>query len=86
MVTDAAFADEAVETEKTIAIADLALLRDDMYRYPMRLLTQGAFAGHPYGVPASGVEDSIERVDPAANPRVAPSARARRPGGDRDRR
>jgi zinc protease len=64
VVTDAAFADAAVETEKTIAIADLALVRDDMYRYPMRLLTQGAFAGHPYGVPASGVEDSIERINP----------------------
>jgi len=65
VVTDASFADEAIATEKTIAIADLALLRDDMYRYPMRLLVQGAFAGHPYGVPASGVEQSIERIDAA---------------------
>ena len=64
VVTDATFAEDAVATEKTIAIADLALLRDDMYRYPMRLLTQAAFAGHPYGVPASGVEDSIEGIDP----------------------
>ena len=63
VVTEATFADEAITTEKAIAIADLALLRDDMYRYPMRLLTQGAFAGHPYGVPANGVEASIARVD-----------------------
>jgi zinc protease len=34
-----------------------------MYRYPTRLLVQGAFAGHPYGVPASGVEQTIERID-----------------------
>jgi zinc protease len=63
VVTEASFADEALATEKTIAIADLALLRDDMYRYPMRLVTQGAFAGHPYGVPANGLEDSISRVE-----------------------
>jgi zinc protease len=63
VVTDASFGDEAIATEKTIAIADLALLRDDMYRYPMRLLTQGAFAGHPYGVPANGMEESIARVE-----------------------
>ncbi len=62
VVTEATFTDQALETEKTIAIADLALLRDDMYRYPMRLLTQAAFAGHPYGMPASGLEDTIARV------------------------
>jgi zinc protease len=62
VVTEATFADAALETEKTIAIADLALLRDDMYRYPMRLLTQAAFAGHPYGMPASGLDDTITRV------------------------
>ena len=59
VVTDASFPDEAIATEKTIAIADLALLRDDMYRYPMRLLVQGAFPGHPYGSPANGVEETI---------------------------
>jgi zinc protease len=63
VVTAASFADEAIATEKTIAIADLALLRDDMYRYPTRLLLQGAFAGHPYGVPATGVEQSITRIE-----------------------
>ncbi len=63
VVTDASFPDEAIATEKTIAIADLALLRDDMYRYPMRLLVQGAFPGHPYGIPANGVEQTISRIE-----------------------
>ena len=63
VVTDPSFGDEAIATEKAIAISDLALLRDDMYRYPTRLLTQAAFAGHPYGVPASGIEQTIERID-----------------------
>ena len=63
VVLEASFADEAISTEKTIAIADLALLRDDMYRYPMRLLNQGAFAGHTYGVPANGTESTIGRIE-----------------------
>jgi zinc protease len=54
--------DEALETERAIAMADLVALRDDMYRYPARLATQAAFAGHPYGVPASGDERSLPTI------------------------
>lgn len=50
---------DAFETERAIALADLAALRDDMYRYPVRLATGAAFAGHPYGVPATGDEISL---------------------------
>jgi zinc protease len=55
--------DEALETERAVAIADVAALRDDMYRYPMRLAAQTAFAGHPYGTPVSGTEETLGRVD-----------------------
>jgi zinc protease len=54
--------DDALETERAIAIAGVAALRDDMYRYPLRLATQAAFPGHPYGVPPSGTEESLARV------------------------
>jgi zinc protease len=50
---------DAFETERAIALADLAALRDDMYRYPVRLATSAAFAGHPYGVPATGDEITL---------------------------
>ena len=53
---------DAFETERAIALADLAALRDDMYRYPVRLATGAAFAGHPYGVPASGDEVTLPRL------------------------
>ncbi|HYD54015.1 MAG TPA: insulinase family protein, partial [Gemmatimonadaceae bacterium] len=56
------FGDEVVETERTAAIAAVVALRDDMYRYPMRLVTQAAFAGHAYGVPVSGTEESLARL------------------------
>lgn len=50
---------QTLETERAIALADLAALHDDMYRYPMRLATRAAFAGHPYGVPSLGTEASL---------------------------
>ena len=54
--------DAALETERTIALSDLAALRDDMYRYPMRLATAAAYAGHPYGSPVSGDETTLPRI------------------------
>ena len=56
------FEQAALETERALAIADLEMLRDDMYRYPLRLLKAAAFAGHPYGVPASGTEESLASI------------------------
>ncbi|HWH52648.1 MAG TPA: pitrilysin family protein [Gemmatimonadaceae bacterium] len=52
----------ALDTERTIAIAGVVALRDDMYRYPMRLATQAAFPEHPYGVPSGGTEESLRRA------------------------
>ncbi len=57
--------DAAVDTERAIALADLVALRDDMYRYPVRLATQAAFAGHPYGVPATGDEHTLPTITAA---------------------
>ena len=54
------FRTEALETERAVALADLATLRDDMYRYPMRLAMMTAFAGHPYGVPTLGSAGSLQ--------------------------
>ncbi|HEX6535523.1 MAG TPA: pitrilysin family protein [Gemmatimonadaceae bacterium] len=63
VVQSATIPDAALETERALAIADLARLRDDMYRYPLRLLSRAAFPDHPYGVPASGFESSLAAID-----------------------
>ncbi len=55
--------EEALDTERAIAVAGLEQLRDDMRRYPMRLLTSAAFPDHPYGVPSSGFESSLAAID-----------------------
>jgi zinc protease len=56
--------DEAIATERAVAEAELRHLRDDMSRYPMRLLTQAAYEGHPYGVPVGGTERSLAAISP----------------------
>ena len=52
----------ALDTERVTALADVVALRDDMYRYPMRLAAQAAFQPHPYGLPPGGTEDGLKRV------------------------
>ena len=56
------FDEDVLETERTVAIADVVAARDDMYRYPMRLATQAAFAGHSYGMPPSGTEETLRSL------------------------
>ncbi len=54
--------EDAFENERSVALADARMLRDDMYRYPLRLLVEKAFAGHPYGQPASGNDTTLRNV------------------------
>jgi zinc protease len=66
VVQNAIIPDDAFETERTVALANVAMLRDDMYRYPMRLVTSLAFAGHPYGRPVMGTEESLGKLSATA--------------------
>jgi zinc protease len=54
--------DDAFETERAVALSNIAMLRDDMYRYPMRLASKLAFAGHPYGNPVMGTDESLRSL------------------------
>jgi zinc protease len=56
------FPQDDFETERTVALSNLAMLRDDMFRYPLRLAMTAAFAGHPYGVPTMGSEESLRGI------------------------
>jgi len=59
VVQRATFPDAAVDTERGVLVQDARTLRDDMYRWPLRLATEAAFAGHPYGRPVGGTEASL---------------------------
>ncbi|MBL8960673.1 MAG: insulinase family protein, partial [Gemmatimonadetes bacterium] len=50
---------EAFETERAIAVQQVAQARDDMYRHPTRLALAAAFAGHPYARSAMGSEAAL---------------------------
>lgn len=56
------FPDEGLEAERTIALASLAALRDDMYRQPMRLAAELAWPAHPYGRSTLGTEESVRAL------------------------
>ncbi|HXL85948.1 MAG TPA: pitrilysin family protein [Gemmatimonadaceae bacterium] len=56
--------DDSFETERAVALSNVAMLRDDMYRYPARLASSVAFGKHPYGRPVMGTEESLRAISP----------------------
>jgi zinc protease len=62
VVQHPSFPDDVLETERAAAIAGVVAARDDMYRHPLRLASTAAYRGHPYGVPATGTEESLIRI------------------------
>jgi zinc protease len=54
--------EESLESERRVALSNLALIRDDMMRYPIRLLLAKAFEPHPYGIPVSGTDESLRSL------------------------
>lgn len=61
-----AFPVDEFEIECKLVLADLQQIRDDMYRYPLRLCIQEAFRGHPYGTTIQDIERSISEATPSA--------------------
>ena len=59
------FEASAVDTELQLAVAEVKRLRDDMYRWPMRLAASTAHAGHPYARSVLGTEDSLSAITTA---------------------
>jgi zinc protease len=53
------FPADGVETERALAVAEVARAHDDMYRWPMRLATAAAFGDHPYARAVIGTEASL---------------------------
>ncbi len=56
------FPDAAVETERRVALSQLAQMRDDMFRYPVRLAYEAAYGAHPYGRGVMGSEESLRSL------------------------
>jgi zinc protease len=56
------FDEDETEKEKRIALAELEEVRDDMYRFPLRLFLSAAFPGHAYGWPLETTESAIRNA------------------------
>jgi len=56
------FAADVIDTERAIALAQLAQMRDDMIRYPVRLSLEAAWDGHPYSRTTLGTEASLRSL------------------------
>ncbi len=54
--------DAAFETERAVALSQLAQLRDDMMRYPIRLASSAAFPAHAYGRGTLGSEETVRAL------------------------
>jgi zinc protease len=63
VVQRATYPADAVDTERAVALANLAQQRDDMYRYPVRLAMQAAYGTHPYARSVLGTEESLGNID-----------------------
>ena len=59
VVVRPAFTAESLDTERGIALSQIAQLRDDMSRYPTRLATEAAYRSHPYGRSPLGTEQGL---------------------------
>jgi zinc protease len=57
------FPEDALDTERRVAIANVAQQRDDMYRYPVRLAMQAAYGTHPYARSVLGTEETLGAID-----------------------
>ncbi|HEX6314579.1 MAG TPA: pitrilysin family protein [Gemmatimonadaceae bacterium] len=62
VITYPRFDEVALDTERTIALSQLAQLRDDMLRYPVRLAMEAAYQGHPYARALLGTDDSLREI------------------------
>lgn len=56
------FAEDALETERAVALSDLASFRDDMHSYPIQLASAAAYGAHPYARATFGTEPSLRAI------------------------
>ena len=62
VVFNAVIPEDALETERSVAQSDLSALRDDMFRFPMRLVMSGAYGNHPYARSPLGTEETLGAI------------------------
>lgn len=62
VIQEPVFAEAAVAIEAQLALAEVHRLRDDMYRWPLRLASRAAYGEHPYARSLLGEEHSLRTI------------------------
>jgi zinc protease len=57
-----AFDEEELQKERYQAISAVQKLKDDMFRYPLKLFFRGLFGEHGYGMSSLGEEEILEQI------------------------
>jgi zinc protease len=65
LYAEPALTDGEILTERALMAAEAAQIVDDMFRYPFQLGFRAAFGGQGYGLPASGLPETISTITPA---------------------
>jgi zinc protease len=55
----------AIETERALMVAEATYVADDMFRFPFQLAFRAAFGDQGYGLPASGIPETLAAIAPA---------------------
>jgi zinc protease len=64
ILTEPTFAPDQVAAERTLLVEETTQLADDMFRYPFQLAFGAAYGDREYGLPASGLPETLGRLSP----------------------
>jgi zinc protease len=78
IASDGTLAADALAVERQLQASDAARLHDDMFRYPLRRVLEGAFPNSSYGLPSLGEPENIAALDDALVNQWADELRSRR--------
>ena len=63
--TQPALGEVEVKTERGLMVSEAEQVADDMFRYPFQLAFAGAFGDAGYGLPVSGLPETLSRISAA---------------------
>jgi len=64
-VGDPGFQAAEVTRERDLMVEEARQVLDDTFRYPFQLAFRGAFGDSPYGLPAGGLEETLQALTPS---------------------
>jgi zinc protease len=64
VLREASLEDEAIDRERQLMLEEAVQVSDDMFRYPFQMAFRAAFGERGYGLPVSGLPETLSRIEP----------------------